>query len=534
MKIIEFGYRNFNSYGSEWVKFNFVDTETSLNLISGLNGTGKSTVLEALGFSIYGKVKNKNIPNLPNRLNQNLETFVVILNSNNELLKIERGISPNYLNFYVNNSLYDMAGKRNLQKIIEKNYLGITFEVFDNIISLSVNKFKSFLHMNKNDKKYIIDKICNTTHFNNMLNINKDNIKDIKKELQTLEAKILTYSDEVKIMDKSITQLLNNNNNNNLTTLKESLIIKNNSYKENNITLMELKNISNLYEKIISDFTIKSKADKTILDLYKKGICSKCKTVHKVDLKELEILKESFKKLSKELKKAKTENIEVLSSQKKLINKNDELQKEILDLEKTIKSIQSNKKIKLDLLETKINEFNQKIEDIEKIKFESEITLNEHLILNDLLSEKGLKHLVMRNLSPLITNESNKVLQILGLKYSILWNEYSEITLFENYKEIENSTLSTGETKKIDFAILISLIKILKINYPQINILFIDEIFASIDINAINPLISIVNNLIKSLNINCFIIHHSSLQLSEFDNIYNTSKNIYSEIKNIS
>ena len=525
MNILEFGFRNFNSYGNDWVIFNFRNNNSSLNLISGKNGTGKSTISQALTFSIYGKVNGKNIPSLINRHNDHLETFVILHTNSNDILKIERGLSPNYFKVYINDTLYDKAGKLSLQKIIEDEYLGISLDVFSNVISLSIDKFKSFIHLKKTDKLEITDKICNTSHFNVLDKTNKIKIKDLKKTIQNYESSKRTYENEILNIDEKINNIeISNESKNEIELLEDDVKLYN--IKLNNIKtdinlckekLIKLNNDLNVLKVDIKELNNKYK-------LFKKGFCTTCGTKHDISNEELINIKTQLD-TSKDNKLKKDIKVKDLTSNSKQLEflYNDIVSK-INKNNTKIELLKANNNTKIELLIEQRQEYIDNIKNLDSIIIEHNSDLNEYLLISDLLSETGLKHQIMKNISPIITNESNKILKRLKMKYTILWDEFSNIKLFENYIEIDPSTLSSGETKKVDFSILIALIIVLKINYPNINYLSIDEIFSSIDINSIDTLIEIVHEIISKLKLNCFITHHSQLQLSMFDNIYNTTK----------
>ena len=116
------------------------------------------------------------------------------------------------------------------------------------------------------------------------------------------------------------------------------------------------------------------------------------------------------------------------------------------------------------------------------------------------------------------------VLQYMGLNYVVTFDNNFNSTIMCNGYKVGYSTLSTGEKKRIDFASVISIIKFLKLQLGELNLLFLDELFSNIDINGVSDMIELMKNLCKELGINIYLIHHAQLEGVSFDNIIKITK----------
>ena len=159
MKIKSIEWKNFGSYGNTNQKIEFDSAQGNFYLIVGGNGAGKSTISDVIKFGLYGRVDSKKLRELPNRFNNNLLAKIVIEKNPTTIATIERGIAPNHFKLFINGIEYDQAGKKNIQEYLEEEILGIPYYVFNNMVSLSINDFKSFISMGAHDKRMIIDRL---------------------------------------------------------------------------------------------------------------------------------------------------------------------------------------------------------------------------------------------------------------------------------------------------------------------------------------------------------------------------------------
>ena len=210
MKIKQIEFKNFASYGNRIQKIDFTDSNGDLYLVLGNNGAGKSTLAKVITYLCYGKVDGSSLKDLPNRVNSSLWGKILIESKGNEI-EIERGINPGIFNVKINGSEYDVAGKSNMQEFLETEMYEIPYQVFKNVIILSVNDFKSFITMSPYDKKMIVDRIFGFSVINEMRDLVKQKRKGILDELRTFEDEIRTLGDSIKSVTKKLEQFEKDN-----------------------------------------------------------------------------------------------------------------------------------------------------------------------------------------------------------------------------------------------------------------------------------------------------------------------------------
>jgi len=149
-------------------------------LIHGKNGGGKTTISDVIKFAIYGKLENKKLKDIANRVNKNMEVAIEITTRNGKV-RIERAVEPGYFRLYLDDKEIDKAGKRSVQEYLEEELLEMPFYVFSNTLSLSINDFKSFIRMSNHDKKAIIDKIFGLQVLNTMRDLFNSRRKGLKR-----------------------------------------------------------------------------------------------------------------------------------------------------------------------------------------------------------------------------------------------------------------------------------------------------------------------------------------------------------------
>lgn len=536
MRILEVRWKNFNSYGNIEQVLNFDNSTGLLYLLHAVSGSGKSTIAEVIIYSLYGKVEKKNKSDLPNRINKSLECYIKIL-TKNKIVEIRRGISPTYLKVEIDGIEHDTAGATNIQDYLEKEVFDIPYHVFKNIVVLSINDFRSFLTMTPGDKRNIIDRLFGFSVINEM----KDKIKTERKELRD---KLKTIHDELNVIDSNIISIetrikklekFKEEDKNNIlisykTKIKEILDSKK-ILDEEYQKYQNLENrISELIETKKKEYVNNShelKNTKEKIKLYENDVCPSCGSplttedhIHKKVLLEETLeskenlilnLKNDIKDLDKKVKAVneKVKDYYTKSTQSGfLIN---QYKTEAEKLSKEDKESDKNSLIEL---------LDENKEEVEKRKIKQVETSNEDSfleILEYVLGDDGVKNLAMKTILPTLNQNIANMINQVHLPYSIKFDDKFDCIITSIGEQINPLSMSTGERKRADFIIIIALLKILKIQYPSLNLLFLDEIFSSIDASGVYEIIKILQDVTKENLLNTWVINHSELPLELFD-----------------
>jgi DNA repair exonuclease SbcCD ATPase subunit len=552
MKIEKIEWRNFASYGNKLQTLTFDEKSGNFFLIVGANGSGKSSLSDIIQFALYGRVNNKRLSDIPNRFNNNLEVKIVLWKNAGTKITIERGAAPGYLRLFINDEEYDQAGKKNIDSYIEEELIQMPFYVFNNIISLSINDFKSFLNMGTHDKRMIIDKIFSLDIINDVKNLIKDEIRVIKNNVYLLEKEVEIVNDQIEASDKEIVKLKES-----LLATKEltsgklkAEITRLKSQSEDtrkNIDKITIKEVSinaklneihnkkhsesadlkvlKKHEKLLSldkcptcEQSFENEGIKTLLDsTIEKQRASKDYII-KLDAAILNIDETKNKIFSLKVKAERSEAnitfaINAARTKERSLNETSETPKEIAYIEKVIKKSSEKLIIKKKAKDTNANKHN----------FFS--------VIETMFSDKGIKQLALQKIIPSLNIEIANTLTKMHLEYRVVFDtEFNPIIRHLGY-EVSQQQLSTGERKKIDFAILIALLRLIKLKNPGLNLFFLDEIFASLDADAVHHVLEILSDTAKELALKIFVINHTILPSELFDFKIDIAKvNNFSEI----
>jgi DNA repair exonuclease SbcCD ATPase subunit len=137
--------------------------------------------------------------------------------------------------------------------------------------------------------------------------------------------------------------------------------------------------------------------------------------------------------------------------------------------------------------------------------------------LDDILGEKGVKQLAIRTILPSLNSEILDLLGQMHLDYQVVFDEEFKATIYHMGIEIPVQTLSTGEMKKVDFVVLVAIMKLMKLKFSSINLLFLDELFSSVDPDGIYSILKILQRITRELGLNIFVINHAPMPHEIFD-----------------
>jgi DNA repair exonuclease SbcCD ATPase subunit len=535
MKLKKIQWRNIGPYGNKLQELEFSD-EGGLWMVLGKNGNGKSFVVNLPKILYYGRLDKFKKDDIANRLNKHGWIQGEIQVNPTTTIEIERRLSPQDLVVLKNGEDIGKSGISNYQDYIDLEVTGLPYHIFSNIISLSVNDFKSFISMTPGDKRIIIDKLFAMEIINEMNKLIKEDLRKLKMDISTFDTEITSLKNTIKTASKELEKLKERISEDNTQKIK-AVVAKMIEYKPKlEDAYQKFKDYTQKEKDIKKSFdvfnnqktTLKHdvKALKKQLELYNQDKCPTCETPFsekrfellkeelngKVNLKmsELETLllseakyEEALEKVQEALKRINDFIIQVKSTYNSLQHELERLKQDKPKEFSSIENIISKNTIDIQKKE------NQKVELDDDCKYKS--------ILEQLYSDDGVKKKVLESYLPTLNKEIEYTLHELHFPYRLRFNNDFEPNIEHLGIEINVETLSTGEKKRVDLAVLISIIRMLKRKYPALNIFMLDEVLSSIDGDGIYDIIGLLQKTAKELLMNIFIINHSTLPIEFFD-----------------
>jgi DNA repair exonuclease SbcCD ATPase subunit len=576
MLISELGIRGFKSYGNNEQVLKLNTEKGELILLVGNNGAGKSSLLDSFDYTLYGKVRGRKkkwatLSTLPNRINGELLNRIKF-NSLGTDVEIKRGISPGVLELTENGVVNERAGKGNVDEKIEK-YIGMDIETFKSFISMSINDFKNFISLSNEEKQLLLDKLFNLEVINILNGILKDIAKNNKVRAASFDAEIRTLDDSISSIQRSIDKAIERQKEEARLALErekediqaeidritgemnskkddyKSLRDKIDKIKEKETELNnELDNEKKQYINTQNDI----KNVQREIDLYDSGKCPTCRTDFNSD--HFVALRDSFveKKLGFENIKVEIESniTKVKERQVKLKSLSESTTTAFNDLSYLLKSYKSDidKLVQKKASQTvpvnttpsvNIQEFQNTIEELEEKKIVSKdnITVCKEKDLyykemNRIFGEDGVKKSIISGIIKPINHFIAENIKKMSLPFEVRLDETFTAEIKQLGSPIEHDSLSTGETKKVNISILIAYLKLIRTK-RHINILFLDEVFSSIDIEGIDSILALLKSFANDYNINIFVVHHAILNQEMFDRILKINKEVFSSIEEV-
>ena len=537
MKLKKISWKNFKSYSNSMTELVF-NNDPSLNLIVGTNGTGKSSIADCIIYALYGKIDGTNNSDIPNRINKNFYVKIELDCNGHEII-VERGLAPSLFSVTIDGDIVDTAGKNNVQLMLEENYYKIPYSVFKNTLILSISDFKSLVDLNPSDKRNIIDKIFGFTEYNLMMKLIKEDIKSLDASISLNEGSLKTATNSIANYEKQLQEMKNNE--------------------------VSQEEIDELTEKINEAKKIKTTNEENIkkLDDVRKKL-DKQSVEKNMDIRDLKRKIEDNKKKIKliDSKKCPTcgsslDTDEFHKEREKLIQENEscentisELTSIINDLTNKMRAVDSKKNIFVDAISKSklmdlVSDFKYKVslkknnsqpllnlkesldQQIIQLNEEKEVLDKRKMVYDcvmQILGDGGIKEYIASKYIPTINQIISEMMEFMGINYNVIFDKTFKATITSNGYNVTYNSLSTGEKKRIDFATVVSFIKLLKLQLGDMNLLFLDEMLASIDINGVSDMMTILKDLSVELNMNIYLIHHAQVENVVFDNVIETSK----------
>ena len=553
-------WKNFLSTGNQFSEIDF--QKNSTNLIVGTNGTGKSTVLDALTFSLFNKPFRKiNKSQLVNSTNEKDCIVEVEFELNGRQYLVRRGIRPNKFDIVVDGDpMHKQSDDRAMQKILEEGILKLNYKSFTQIVILGSSAFVPFMQLSGTNRREVIEDLLDIRIFSAMNSILKEELKTKKDEIKTLELSKDNIKDKVEMQKNFIDEL-------------ESQGKQRVEEKEGKINLLEgeiqetsdeteciikdvemftkdLEELSNAKGKLKKLNTLKGKMSNKVATLTKEHkfftdntVCPTCTQdieeefrVNRIAdaqtrAKELQL---GYRELEEAIQKEEEREHQFTKLSKEItklnngISKNHTLisgcQRQIRDLESEIQRL-TDQHANRNTEQEKLAEFNQNLQEVYKKLADKKEEVMYHDFAYSLLKDDGVKTKIIKKYLPLINQQVNRFLQMMDFYINFkLDEEFNESIESPIHEKFSYPSFSEGEKMRIDLALLFTWREIARVkNSVNTNLLIMDEVFdSSLDGMGTDEFLKIIRFVIKDANV--FVISHKTELHDKFESVIRFEK----------
>jgi len=531
MRIHNITIRNFKSlYGEHYFDF---DKCNGLIKLSGRIGSGKTSLGNAILYGLYGAIKGENNTQL---IAWNTKACEVEMNltSKNRKIHIKRNIHEPLI-IEVDGKVLSASSKRNTQSILEEELLDVPKLAVIKMCIISFNQFNSLAAMTPGETKQFLDEIFGFklfSDYNDGVSIEKKNHLN-----ENVKLRAILQENEQQIGNL---QLKKSNQQQELTNSIdiESLNSSRNIYIEEGIKLKEelskLKcelneKTSELQTKMTEMATL-GKQQKNNYNTFKSGKCPTCG--QPIDESHINDYKEKMMFYAEEYKKYEEQKKQVNDEYTPKINdvnqKITDLKNKIGDIDSQIKIYKNNLKLINENYDELIREVEEKIIKVKEQIDNCDREIGEWNEMGELFG-KTLRYNLLETLIPHINKSIQYFVNKLDQSYKIQYDQEFKPHIFvEGFeKEISYNNLSTGQRKTMDLAVIFGVLQNIIANV-DFNILFLDELFSNMDIEARNTMLTLLNeNLFENKSI--FVINHAEMQ----DDFFNHKVKVVLENKKI-
>ena len=556
-------WKNFLSTGNQYIEINFqTDGESrfaknSTTLIVGTNGAGKSTILDALTFSLFSKPFRKiNKPQLVNTVNEKDCRVEVEFSIGTTQWKVVRGIKPNLFEIWRDDNLLDQSSHAaDQQKWLEQNVLKMNYKSFTQIVILGSSTFVPFMQLTASHRREVIEDLLDIKIFSSMNNLIKDKIRLLREEIKTFQLKKESLTDKVEMQQNFIEEVEEqgkgrigeNNDKIKVLQVEVDTHMEHNELTDANITELVKKQeeVTGATEKLRELGTLKGKISNKVTTITREHkfftdnvTCPTCTQPIEEEFRINKItdaqnkakeLQSGYKELEQAIKNEEERERHFTALSKEIttlthgISKNNTkisgCQRQIRDLESEIQRLTdqlANRNTEHDKLTT----FKDKLKTTYDELSSRKDTISYYDFSYSLLRDGGVKSKIIKKYLPLIYQQVNRYLQKMDFYINFtLDEEFNETVQSPIHDNFSYSSFSEGEKMRIDLALLFTWREVARMkNSVNTNLLIMDEVFdSSLDGMGTEEFLKIIRFVIKDTNI--FVISHKPDMHDKFESM---------------